>query len=103
MRFTSAHIEAFARLSHDVSPLHCDPVYAAATPFRRVVVHGVCGVLCALGAWAQGRRFALRRLRATFRRPLFLDEEYALAVRESGDRVTLRWSQDDEPHADITL
>jgi NAD(P)-dependent dehydrogenase (short-subunit alcohol dehydrogenase family) len=103
MRFTNAQIDLFARLSHDTNPLHCDPTYAAATPFGRVVVHGVCGVLCALGAWADGRRFALRRLRATFRKPLFLGEDYELSVNEAGERVTLRWTKDGEPHADLSL
>lgn len=103
MRFTNAQIDLFARLSHDTNPLHCDPGYAASTPFGRVVVHGVCGVLCALGAWADGRRFELRRLRATFRKPLFLGEDYTLSVTEAGERVTLRWTKDGESHADLTL
>jgi NAD(P)-dependent dehydrogenase (short-subunit alcohol dehydrogenase family) len=101
MRFTAAHLEAFARLSHDTNPLHCDPLYAAATPFRQVVVFGVCGVLCALGRWADGRRFALRRLRVTFRKPFFLEEDYDLAVTETGERVSLRLGKNGEAHADV--
>jgi NAD(P)-dependent dehydrogenase (short-subunit alcohol dehydrogenase family) len=103
MRFGPEQMECFARLSHDRNPLHCDPAYAAATPFRRVVVHGVCGVLRALGQWAAGRPFALRRLRANFRRPLFLEEEYALAVTEAGAKVTLRWMAGAEVHADVSF
>src|SRR5437868_1585329 len=103
MRFAAAHVDAFARLSHDVNPLHVDPSYAAATAFHRVVVHGMCGVLCALGAWAGGRRFALCRLRATFRRPVYTDEDYVLAASETGQRVTLRWTAAGESHADVSF
>jgi NAD(P)-dependent dehydrogenase (short-subunit alcohol dehydrogenase family) len=101
MRFTALQMESFASLSHDVNPLHCDPVYAARTPFGRVVVYGVCGVLRALGEWAAGRRFTLQTMKVTFRRPMFLEEDYELAVTEASSKVTLRWLREGEPVADI--
>jgi NAD(P)-dependent dehydrogenase (short-subunit alcohol dehydrogenase family) len=101
MQLTLTQLETFIALSHDRNPLHADAAYAARTSFRQQVVHGVCGVLCALGQWAEGRRFELRTLRATFKRPLFLGQPYRLEITETEGKVTLRWMSGDECHADI--
>jgi NAD(P)-dependent dehydrogenase (short-subunit alcohol dehydrogenase family) len=64
-------------------------------------VFGVCGVLGALGGWAAGRRFALGQLRVSFRKPLFPEEDYDLAVTETRGRVSLRLGKDGDTHADM--
>lgn len=90
LRFSPQQQEAFARLSHDRSPLHCDPDHARRTPYGKVVLHGMAAVLGALGAWANGRPFALEKIRGRFVRPLFTGEDYALEVKERGEQVTLK-------------
>ncbi|WP_298444321.1 MaoC family dehydratase [uncultured Ferrimonas sp.] len=39
--FASAEVAAFAELSEDRNPVHLDAGYAAQTPFKRPIVHGM--------------------------------------------------------------
>jgi NAD(P)-dependent dehydrogenase (short-subunit alcohol dehydrogenase family) len=103
MRFSPEHLDAFARLSGDVNPLHVDALYAGRTSFGEQVVYGVLGTLVAISTWARGRALRLRRLRCTFRRPLLLDVDYDLTVRDEPSRTTLRWCSGGAPHCDIVL
>ena len=86
---TDAHREAFVRLSSDRSPLHVDADHARRTPFGRVVLHGMAGVLAALGAWAKGRRFELLTIRGRFVKPVFTPMELMLTAKEES-AVTLK-------------
>ena len=90
IKFTQHHIDAFQRISHDANPLHVDADYAGRTSFNRIVVYGVAGVFACLGLWAKGRAFQLKKLKAEFKKPLFLDELYEVAIEEKGSHVTLR-------------
>jgi NAD(P)-dependent dehydrogenase (short-subunit alcohol dehydrogenase family)/acyl dehydratase len=87
MKFGSAHLQAFERLSFDVNPLHVDPDYARRTQFGQVVVYGMCAVLQAVGHWAQGRRFKLGSISAHFSRPLLQDEDYRLEIEEASGEI----------------
>ena len=40
-KVTAADIDAFARVSGDFNPVHLDPTFAEATPFRGVIAHGM--------------------------------------------------------------
>lgn len=91
MRFTSEHIEAFAGLSGDRNPLHCDQTYASRTQFGRIVVFGMATVLIALSRWANGRAFVLKTIQGEFSRPVFLDEELELEISVQDVRVVAKW------------
>ena len=52
MHLTSAHVEAYAKLSGDYNPLHFDEYFVSGTKFRKLVVQGglTTGLLHALVA-----------------------------------------------------
>jgi NAD(P)-dependent dehydrogenase (short-subunit alcohol dehydrogenase family) len=74
--FKRSDIELFAKLSHDVNPLHVRPDYARRTPFGQCVVYGILGVLGALRELFREAPVHLKSIDATFVRPLFLDTTY---------------------------
>lgn len=46
---TEADVTAFAGLSGDYNPIHTDAEFAAATPFRQRIAHGVLGLAIVTG------------------------------------------------------
>ena len=46
---TAQDIEDFARVSGDVNPVHLDEAYAASTPFKQRIAHGILTRLLHLG------------------------------------------------------
>jgi NAD(P)-dependent dehydrogenase (short-subunit alcohol dehydrogenase family) len=91
MKLEGRHVAAFAAASDDRNPLHLDAEYARRSQFGRPVVYGMAAVLYSLGAWAKGRPFRLRNLRAVFRKPLFEGEEYDWVESEKEGEVTCRF------------
>ncbi|MDG4752673.1 SDR family NAD(P)-dependent oxidoreductase [Micromonospora sp. WMMD718] len=89
-RVPATLVAEFASASLDVSPLHVDPAYAHKTPFGRPVAHGVLALLVALSHGPARAGRCLRRLRASFRYPVFPDTEYEVAAEENGDHLHLR-------------
>jgi len=102
MRLSAAHVNAFAALSHDTSPLHVDETYARRTPFGQTVIHGIAGALAALGAWAAGRPFTIARITVRFHRPLVVGDDYALDVDEGGP-LRLELSRHGETHLALEM
>jgi NAD(P)-dependent dehydrogenase (short-subunit alcohol dehydrogenase family) len=84
LRLTRADVELFAAASGDHNPLHVSPAYARTTAFGSPIAHGVLGAIAAATALPDRPRAALRRIALEFPRPLLLDTDYALAVREDG-------------------
>ncbi len=82
--FTIADQRAFAALSGDWNPLHVDPVAARRTLFGEPVVHGIHLVVWGLDCMIGDRPRGLRRLTASFRRPVLLDREIVLEESEHG-------------------
>ena len=71
---TEAEVDAFATLSGDHNPLHCDPAYSRAFGFQDRFVHGVLlGALVSrlIGMELPGRRSLLLSLRLDFLAPTF--------------------------------
>jgi len=71
---TEAEVDAFAALSGDRNPLHCDPGFGRALGFRDRVAHGVLlgGLVSRLiGMELPGRRSMLLNLRLDFVAPTF--------------------------------
>jgi acyl dehydratase len=71
---TEAEVDAFATLSGDRNPLHCDPAYGRAAGFRDRVAHGVLlGALVSrlIGTELPGRRSLLLSLRLDFVAPTY--------------------------------
>lgn len=86
--FDRADIALFAAASHDRNPLHVSDTYARRTPYGEPVVHGVLGVIAALGRAADRCELVLSHISMTFRHPLFVGLEYRVEVDQSADLTT---------------
>lgn len=81
---TEADIAAFAGVSGDFNPLHTNEVFAATTPMKTRIAHGMLGVAVATGLANQtrtmeGTTLALISQTLNYKAPIF-----------PGDTVTLR-------------
>ena len=104
--FTEADQLDFATLSGDFNPLHVDPVAARRLMFGACAVHGVHTLLWALDRWAAAGEgpFVLRSLKATFARPLRVDQPVEATVRkDDGRKVRLLATSGEETIARIDL
>lgn len=78
-RFTLDDQMAFADLSGDHNPLHVDPIAARRLLFGAPAVHGIHGLLWGMDRWLRtgDETIGLRSVKATFRRPIRIDEDVA--------------------------
>jgi len=77
--FTQDEVNLFIKLSGDSNPIHWDKEYAAQTPFKKPIIHGVLGSSIfskVLGTVfpAEGTIYLGQEVR--FLRPMFVDVEY---------------------------
>ena len=82
-RITSEDIEAFARASGDMNPVHLDATYAATTPFGRRIAHGLLTasiVSAVLGNDLPGPGTIYMSQELKFKAPVFLDDEITATV-----------------------
>lgn len=94
---TDADIAAFAAVSGDTNPLHLDEAYAAGTPFKGRIAHGMlaAGYLSAvLGTELPGPGAVYLTQNLRFRRPVRIGDRVTARVRitaidEAKSRVTL--------------
>lgn len=70
---------AFADVTGDDNPLHLDTDYAATTPFKRPIIHGMLGASVftkVLGTQFPGHGSVYLKQTLDFLRPMFVDTDY---------------------------
>jgi acyl dehydratase len=78
-RFSQADVEDFARVTGDNNPLHLDADFAAQTPFKRPIIHGMLGASIftkVLGTEFPGYGSVYMGQTLEFLRPMFVDTDY---------------------------
>jgi acyl dehydratase len=85
--YTQKDVEDFARISGDNNPLHLDPQFAATTPFKQPIMHGMlAGSIFSrlLGTEFPGPGSIYLAQSLEFLRPMHVDTEYKaiLTVKE---------------------
>jgi len=80
---TAQDIEAFARASGDMNPVHLDEAYAATTTFGRRIAHGMLTaslVSAVLGNDLPGPGTIYLSQELKFKAPVYLDDEITATV-----------------------
>ena len=78
-RFSQADVINFARVTGDNNPLHLDAEFAANTPFKRPIIHGMLGASVftkVLGTEFPGYGSVYLGQTLEFLRPMFVDTDY---------------------------
>lgn len=78
-RFSQADVIDFARVTGDNNPLHLDADFAAQTPFKRPIIHGMLGASVftkVLGTEFPGYGSVYLGQTLEFLRPMFVDTDY---------------------------
>ena len=78
-RFSQTDVDAFAQVTGDNNPLHLDAAYAAQTPFKRPIIHGMLGASIftkVLGTEFPGYGSGYLAQTLEFLRPMFVETDY---------------------------
>lgn len=78
-RFSQADVDDFARVTGDNNPLHIDADFAAQTPFKRPIIHGMLGASIftkVLGTEFPGYGSVYMGQTLEFLRPMFVETDY---------------------------
>lgn len=81
--FTDEDVRAFATISGDQNPVHLDDEYAATTPFKKRIAHGMltAGLISAiLGTQLPGEGTIYLSQTINFKAPVYLDETITATV-----------------------
>lgn len=77
--YTQAEVDAFAKVTGDNNPIHIDAAFAAATPFKRPIMHGFLGGSIfskVFGTLFPGQGTIYMKQTMQFMRPMFVDTMY---------------------------
>ncbi|PQA58492.1 MaoC family dehydratase [Siphonobacter curvatus] len=78
-QFTQDDVVAFAQVSGDDNPLHLNADFAASTPFKRPIIHGILGASVfsnVIGTKFPGAGSIYVKQSLDFLRPMFVDTAY---------------------------
>jgi len=88
--YTQEQVKEFARFSGDNNPIHLNAEYAAATPFKKPIMHGMIGagvISRVFGIKFPGEGTIYMSQLLEFKRPMFVDVVYeAVITVKSVDR-----------------
>ncbi len=82
-RFSQDEVIAFAKLTGDANPIHLDPVFAAQTPFKKPIIHGMLSATIfskILGMDFPGNGSIYLKQNLEFLRPMYVEQEYIAKV-----------------------
>lgn len=106
---TEKDVEIFMGISGDNNPIHDNPIYAAKTPFKKPIVHGVLilGVVSALlGTTFPGPGCVIRTMETHFLAPVYhgntVKATAAVIALEPKNKVVLALSVTVDNHEVIT-
>lgn len=77
--FTQEDVNQFAKVTGDTNPLHIDPEFAAQTPFKRPIMHGMLSASIfskVLGTEFPGQGTIYMHQSLSFLRPMYVDTQY---------------------------
>lgn len=80
-RFSQEDVIDFARVTGDNNPLHLEADFAAQTPFKRPIIHGMLGACVftkVLGTEFPGPGSVYLAQTLEFLRPMFVETDYAV-------------------------
>ncbi len=82
-KFTDEDVRAFAQISGDHNPVHLDDAFAATTPFKKRIAHGMltAGLISAiLGTELPGEGSIYLGQTLNFKAPVYLNDEITATV-----------------------
>jgi acyl dehydratase len=77
--FTQEQVNTFAKVSGDNNPIHLDAEYAATTPFKRPIIHGIFSASIFskyFGTINPGEGTIYLKQSLEFLRPMYVDTNY---------------------------
>lgn len=99
---TQDQVQAYMELTEDYNPLHCDPEFAAQTPFGKPIVYGT---LVLNSVWLALEKAGIdpwsTSLDIKFLRPVYVGN--SLRVEVKGDVIEVFEALSDKPVIGITM
>jgi len=81
--YSQYEVNEFARITGDTNPLHFDAAYAATTPFKKPIMHGMIGagiISRVFGIKFPGEGTVYLSQQLEFKRPMFVDVLYEAVI-----------------------